>query len=70
MIVIGADTHKSTHTLAAVDAATGRVVAANDGRRQARGDASPRGGGRGVWIASECGRSRTAGTCPGGWSGV
>src|SRR3954454_21960895 len=27
MIVIGADTHKSTHTLAAVDAATGRVVA-------------------------------------------
>src|SRR3954469_1612757 len=27
MIVIGADTHKSTHTLAAVDPATGRVVA-------------------------------------------
>jgi transposase len=27
MIVIGADTHKSTHTLAAVDAATARVVA-------------------------------------------
>ena len=27
MIVIGADTHKSTHTLAAVDAATGQVVA-------------------------------------------
>jgi transposase len=27
MIVIGADTHKRTHTLAAVDAATGRVVA-------------------------------------------
>jgi transposase len=27
MIVIGADTHKSTHTLAALDAATGRVVA-------------------------------------------
>jgi transposase len=27
MIVIGADTHKSTHTLAAVDAATGRVIA-------------------------------------------
>jgi hypothetical protein len=26
MIVIGADTHKSTHTLAAVDAGTGRVV--------------------------------------------
>ena len=27
MIVIGADTHKSTHTLAALDAASGRVVA-------------------------------------------
>src|SRR3954466_13970574 len=27
MIVIGADTHKSTHTLAAVDPATGGVVA-------------------------------------------
>jgi transposase len=27
MIVIGADTHKSSHTLAAIDAATGRVVA-------------------------------------------
>jgi transposase len=27
MIVIGADTHKSTHTLAAVEATTGRVVA-------------------------------------------
>src|SRR4051812_10700162 len=27
MIVIGANTHKSTHTLAALDAATGRVVA-------------------------------------------
>jgi transposase len=27
MIVIGADTHKSTHTLAAIDAATGQVLA-------------------------------------------
>jgi transposase len=27
MIVIGADTHKSTHTLAAVDAGTARVLA-------------------------------------------
>src|SRR3954451_10414106 len=26
MIVIGADTHKSSHTLAAIDAATGRVL--------------------------------------------
>jgi transposase len=41
MIVIGADTHKSTHALAAVDAGTGQVVgereiAADDGgHRQA-----------------------------------
>ena len=28
MIVIGADTHKSSHTIAAVDAATGRLIAA------------------------------------------
>ena len=27
MIVIGADTHKSTHALAAVDAGTGRLLA-------------------------------------------
>lgn len=34
MIVIGADTHKQSHTLAAVDAATGRLVA--DGTVRAR----------------------------------
>jgi transposase len=34
MIVIGADTHKSSHTLAAVDAATGRVL----GTRTVRAD--------------------------------
>ena len=39
MIVIGADTHKSTHTLAAVDAATGRVVATKTVSADARGDA-------------------------------
>ena len=40
MIVIGADTHKRTHALAAVDAATGRQVggAGDQGRR-----------GRGIW---------------------
>jgi transposase len=36
MIVIGADTHKGSHTLAAVDAATGQVVASKtvDARRE------------------------------------
>jgi transposase len=35
MIVIGADTHKSTHTFAAVEAATGRIVAARTVRADA-----------------------------------
>ena len=36
MIVIGADTHKHSHTLAAVDAATGRVLADRTVRGQRR----------------------------------
>ena len=35
MIVIGADTHKQSHTVAAVDAATGRVLADRTVARQA-----------------------------------
>ena len=34
MIVIGADTHKRTHTFAAVDAATGELLRRADGRRR------------------------------------
>jgi transposase len=37
MIVIGADTHKSSHTLAAVDAATGRLLATKTIRADADG---------------------------------
>jgi transposase len=37
MIVIGADTHKSTHTLVAVDAASGRVIATRTVRADAAG---------------------------------
>jgi len=37
MIVIGADTHKSTHTLAAVDASAGRIVATRTVRADADG---------------------------------
>jgi hypothetical protein len=35
MIVIGADTHKQSHTVGAVDAATGRLVADKDRQGQA-----------------------------------
>jgi transposase len=37
MIVIGADTHKRTHTLAAVDAGTGRVLAVRTVRADGEG---------------------------------
>jgi len=59
MIVIGADTHKSTHTLAAVDAATGQLL----GQRTVRADrdgmlaawrwAHELGGER-VWAIEDC----------------
>ena len=62
MIVLGADTHKRTHALAAVDA--------GERRRRARSARSPltspgicrRCGGRASSTTSACGRSRTAGT--------
>src|SRR3954469_1576365 len=59
MIVIGADTHKSTHTVAAVDAATGRVVATKtigadrDGMLAAWRWA-PRLDGERVWAIEDC----------------
>jgi DNA helicase HerA-like ATPase len=66
MIVIGADTHKRSHTLAAVDEATGRAL----------GDvtvaAAPRSFGellRAASVASGCGRLRIAGMSRGRWSG-
>jgi hypothetical protein len=67
MIVIGADTHKRTHALAAVDEGTGR----QRGVRQISADelghlAAVR------WAReltmSGCGRSRTAVACQGAWS--
>ena len=36
MIVLGADMHKRSHTIAAVAAATGEVLGEQDGRRSAR----------------------------------
>src|SRR3954466_16148345 len=59
MIVIGADTHKHTHTVAAVDAATGRMIADRTARarrrsfddllRWARGVGAERG-----WAIEDC----------------
>ena len=67
MIVIGVDTHKRSHTLVALDAATGgvrgqlKIAATDDGTLEAL--RLPRSS-----TPSACGRSRTAGTCPAGWS--
>ena len=59
MIVIGADAHKRSHMLAAVDAGTGVLVAELEIR--ANDDGHRRGcGGRARWRPSGCGRSRTA----------
>lgn len=61
MIVIGADTHKSTHTFAAVEVATGRVVATRTARSDPEGMLAawrwahelPAGGER-VWALEDC----------------
>jgi len=67
MIVIGVDAHKRTHTLLALDAATGvirseaTVQASDDGALSALRPWL-------AWTRSGCGRSRTAGMSPPGWS--
>jgi transposase len=60
MIVIGADTHKSTHTFAAVDAMSGRIVATKTVRADAKGMlggwrwAHALEGGERVWALEDC----------------
>jgi transposase len=60
MIVIGADTHKSSHTLVAVDAGTGRIVATRTVRADGEGMlrawrwAHDLGGGERVWALEDC----------------
>src|SRR2546423_14089464 len=59
MIVIGADTHKSTHTLAAVDAASGGVLATRTVRADVEGMLAAwrwaHGlGGERVWAIEDC----------------
>jgi transposase len=59
MIVLGADTHKRSHTLAAVDAATGQVLGDKTAPVGARGGAALVGwarslGGERVWALEDC----------------
>ena len=65
MIVIGADPHKSQHTVAAVEAATGQLLGRADGLLQAKGrQAELLRWGSGARAPSACGRSRTAASSP------
>ena len=68
MIVLGADMHKSSLTLAAVAAATGEMLGEKIAAVGARG-LLPCCGGREVSALIGCGRWRTAGMCPGPSSG-
>jgi hypothetical protein len=66
MMVLGADTHKRSHTLAAVSAATGEVLGEKTVAVGARGFAElliwARGfGGERVWALEDC---RHVGGCP------
>ena len=59
MIVIGTDTHKASHTLAAVDEATGRVLAALTVRAKRRSFEDLLGwarrlGAERVWALEDC----------------
>jgi hypothetical protein len=68
MIVLGADTHKRSHTVSAVAAATGELLGEQTVAVGRRGfDALLRG--PAASTASGCGRLRTAGTSRGRWSG-
>ena len=63
MIVLGADTHKRSHTIAAVSAATGELVDEQTVQVGAKGFAALLVWAREPIRASGSGRSRTAGTC-------
>ena len=67
MMVVGVDTHKSSHAMAAVAADTGllaserEIAASDDGHRAALSWAR-------ALETERCGRSRTAGMSRGAWS--
>ena len=67
MMVIGVDTHKSTHAMAAVAADTG-LLASEREIAAAMTVIVRRSAGPGRWTQSGCGRSRTAGMSRGAWS--
>ena len=67
MIVLGADAHKRSHTIAAVEAATGQVLGDKTTAATARGFGAA--AALAAWIAIGSGRWRIAGTCPAAWSG-
>ena len=68
MIVLGADTHKRSHTIAAVAAASGEVLGEQTVASGAKGAAATAGAGRAAWARSACGQSRTAGMSRGRWN--
>ena len=68
MIVLGADTHKSSHTIAAVDAATGQLLGEKTVAVGARGFGALVVWAR-AWRVSGRGRLRIAGMSPGRLSG-
>ena len=68
MIVLGADTHKRSHTIAAVSARTGELMGEQTVQVGAKG--LPRLlSGRARSAANACGRWRTAGMSRAPWSG-
>ena len=68
MIVLGADTHKRSHTVAAVAARTGELLGQQTIPVGRCGFGALRIGRAGS-MRTGCGRLRTAGTCPARWSG-
>ena len=68
MIVLGADTHKRSHTIAAVAAATGELLGEQTIQVGQRGFDALLRWARGV-DDEPSGRLRTAGMSPGAWSG-
>jgi hypothetical protein len=63
MIVLGADTHKRSHTIAAIAAATGELLGEQTVAVGRRGFGALLQG-CAASMRSGCGRLRTAGTCP------
>ena len=68
MIVLGADAHKCSHTIAAVSATTGELLGEQTVPTGAKGVGAllP---GRVVSAPNGCGRSKTAGMSQARWSG-